>query len=81
MLNCTVLTSSPFQIVLQICMEVYFPGLANNRSLQDKVRKTCRSMGKFQSPDVCINRPVKNDDALTKLSCRSNKMAESISIL
>ncbi|CAK9221640.1 hypothetical protein BDL97_03G080700 [Sphagnum fallax] len=28
-----------------ICMEVYFPGLANNRSLQDKVRKTCRSMG------------------------------------
>ncbi len=81
MLNCTVLTSSPFQIVLQICMEVYFPGLANNRSLQDKVRKTCRSMGKFQSPDVYINQPGKNDDHLTKLSCRSNTMAESISIL
>jgi hypothetical protein len=54
MLNCTVLTSSPFQILLQIRMDVYFPGLANSRSLQDKVRKTCRSMGKFQSPDVCV---------------------------
>ncbi|CAK9210969.1 unnamed protein product [Sphagnum troendelagicum] len=27
-----------------IRMNVYFPGLANNRSLLDKVRKACRSM-------------------------------------
>ncbi len=81
MLNCTVLTSSPFQIVVQICMEVYFPGLAKNRSLQDKVRKTCRSMGKFQSPNVYINRPVKNDERLPELSCRSNTMELNVSIL
>ncbi|CAM6015810.1 unnamed protein product [Sphagnum balticum] len=27
-----------------IRMNVYFPGLANNRSLLDKVRKACRAM-------------------------------------
>lgn len=37
-----------FHFVVQLSMEIHIPGLARNRSLLDKVRKACRSMGKLQ---------------------------------